>query len=54
MAPDLFDVWLSAWNDNDGNAPAALMTDDGIYRGRPRGGHVLTPSTIGEQNIPRP
>jgi len=48
MARDLFDAWLSAWNDNDGNAIADLMADDGIYEDVPWG-RVLTPSTIGEQ-----
>lgn len=47
MAPDLFDVWLSAWNDNDGIALAALMAGDGIYEDVPWG-RILTPATIGE------
>jgi steroid delta-isomerase-like uncharacterized protein len=48
MAPDLFDAWLNAWNENDGSALAVFMTDDGIYEDVPWG-RVLNPSTIGEQ-----
>jgi steroid delta-isomerase-like uncharacterized protein len=48
MVADLFDVWLSAWNDNDGAALAAAMASDGIYEDVPWG-RVLTPATIAEQ-----
>jgi len=48
MATDLFDAWLSAWNNNEGNALAAVMTDDGVYEDVPWD-RVLTPATIAEQ-----
>jgi len=45
LGTDLFDGWLSAWNNHDPAALAALMTADGIYEIKPTG-RVLTPSTI--------
>jgi steroid delta-isomerase-like uncharacterized protein len=45
MGSALFDGWLSAWNNHDAVALAALMTEDGIYEIKPTG-RVLTRATI--------
>ena len=45
MGSALFDAWLSAWNNHDAVALAALMTEDGIYEIKPTWG-VLTRATI--------
>lgn len=47
MGTDVFDVWLSAWNTNDGGILAAAMTEDAVYVDVPWG-RVLRPATIAE------
>jgi steroid delta-isomerase-like uncharacterized protein len=45
MGTDLFDGWLSAWNNHDAAALGLLMTEDGIYEIKPTG-RILTRATI--------
>jgi steroid delta-isomerase-like uncharacterized protein len=45
MGSTLFDGWLSAWNNHDAVALAALMTEDGVYEIKPSS-RILTRATI--------